>query len=78
MSASYLSDIIKRTTGDTANQYIKKHLIRLAKNRLVSGMNSSEVAYSLGFSYPQHFSRTFRRVTGETPTEYCEKRLKDK
>lgn len=75
MSPSYLSDVIKRTTGDTANQYIKRYVIRLAKNRLVAGMNSSEVAYSLGFDYPQHFARTFKRVTGETPTEYCESRL---
>ena len=69
MSSSYLSDVIKRTTGDTANQYIKKYVVQLAKNRLVSGMNSSEVAYSLGFDYPQHFARTFKRITGETPSQ---------
>lgn len=78
MSPSYLSDVIKRTTGETANRYIKSYVIQLAKNRLVSGMNSSEVAYSLGFDYPQHFSRTFKKMTGETPSEYCERRLKDK
>lgn len=76
MSSSYLSDVIRKTTGDTANRYIKQYVIQLAKNRLVSGMNSSEVAYSLGFDYPQHFSRTFKKVTGETPSEYCERRLK--
>lgn len=76
MSPSYLSDVIKRTTGDTANHYIKRYMIQLAKNRLVAGMNSSEVAYSLGYDYPQHFSRTFKKMTGETPTEYCERRSK--
>lgn len=75
MSSSYLSDVIKKTTGETANHYIKQYVIQLAKNRLVSGMNSSEVAYSLGFDYPQHFARTFKRVTGETPTQYSESRL---
>lgn len=75
MSPSYLSDVVKRTTGDTANQYIKRYVIQLAKNKLVAGMNSSEVAYSLGFDYPQHFSRTFKKMTGETPTEYCDRRL---
>lgn len=74
MSPSYLSDVIKRTTGETANHYIKQYVVQLAKNRLVSGMNSSEVAYSLGFDYPQHFSRTFKKITGETPTEYCDRR----
>ncbi len=78
MSASYLSDVIKRATGETANYHIKQYVVQLAKNRLVSGMNSSEVAYSLGFDYPQHFSRTFKKVTGETPSDYCERRLKEK
>lgn len=76
MSANYLSDVVKKTTGDTANHYIKMYVVRLARNRLMSGMNSSEVAYSLGFDYPQHFSRIFKKMTGETPTEYCEKRKK--
>ncbi len=74
MSATYLSDVVKKSTGDTANHYIKQYVIQLAKNRLVGGMNSSEVAYSLGFDYPQHFSRTFKKMTGETPSEYCERR----
>lgn len=77
MSPTYLSDVIKKSTGDTANHYIKHYVVRLAKNRLVSGMNSSEVAYSLGFDYPQHFSRTFKKITGETPTEYSERRTKE-
>lgn len=78
MSPNYLSDVIKRTTGDTTNHYIKRYMIQLAKNRLVSGMNSSEVAYSLGFDYPQHFARSFKKFTGETPTDYRERRLKKK
>ncbi|MDE6755011.1 MAG: helix-turn-helix domain-containing protein [Muribaculaceae bacterium] len=78
MSPNYLSDLIKKTTGDTANHYIKRFVIQLAKNRLVAGMTSSEVAYSLGFDYPQHFARMFKKMTGETPSQYCERRLKNK
>lgn len=77
MSASYLSDVVKRITGDTANHYIKRYVIQLAKNKLVSGLTTSEVAYSLGFDYPQHFTRTFKKMTGETPTQYCERRSKN-
>ncbi|MDE6026611.1 MAG: helix-turn-helix domain-containing protein, partial [Muribaculaceae bacterium] len=75
MSPSYLSDVIKRTTGETANRLIKNCVIRLAKNRLVSGMTSSEVAYSLGFDYPQHFARMFKKMTGETPSKYHKRRI---
>lgn len=70
MSPNYLSDVIKRTTGDTANRHIKRHVIQLAKNRLVAGGTSSEVAYSLGFDYPQHFARMFKKMTGQTPSAY--------
>ena len=78
MSPSYLSDVIKKTSGDTANHHIKRYMVQIAQNRLVSGMNSSEVAYSLGFDYPQHFSRTFKNITGLTPTQYLEQRTKSK
>lgn len=74
MSSNYLSDVIKRTSGNTASQYIKTYVVQLAKNRLMSGMNSSEVAYSLGFDYPQHFARMFKKITGQTPTQYCNSR----
>ncbi|MDE6497222.1 MAG: helix-turn-helix domain-containing protein [Muribaculaceae bacterium] len=78
MSPNYLSDVIRKTTGDTAARYIKQYVIQLAKNRLMSGMNSSEVAYSLGFEYPQHFSRTFKNMTGETPSHYQGRRVAGK
>lgn len=74
MSPNYLSDVLKRTTGDTATHYIKRYVVQLAKNRLMAGMNSSEVAYYLGFDYPQHFTRMFKKLTGQTPMEYCRDR----
>ncbi|MDE6265626.1 MAG: helix-turn-helix domain-containing protein [Paramuribaculum sp.] len=74
MSPNYLSDVLKRTTGDTATHYIKSYVVQLAKNRLMAGMNSSEVAYYLGFDYPQHFTRMFKKLTGQTPMEYCRDR----
>ncbi|MDE6753037.1 MAG: helix-turn-helix domain-containing protein [Muribaculaceae bacterium] len=76
MSASYLSDVIRKITGETAGNLIRQHIVQIAKNRLSSGMSSSEVAYSLGFEYPQHFARTFKKMTGQTPTQYiAEKNL---
>lgn len=74
MSPNYLSDLMKKTTGEPTAAYIKRYVIQLAKNRLASGMKSSEVAYSLGFDYPQHFARLFKNLEGITPSEYVRRR----
>lgn len=72
MSANYFGDMIKKTTGDTASAYIRQHIILLVKNELSAGKTVSQVAYELGFEYPQHLSRMFKKQTGRTPSEYCE------
>ena len=74
LSSSYLSDLIKRTTGINASKYIQRMVIQEAKNLLSSGQNISQTAYSLGFDYPQHFSRFFKREEGITPKEYIKHR----
>lgn len=70
MSPSYFSDMLKKTTGESAGNFIRNHIIRMAKNRLVATGNVSQVAYDLGFDYPQHFSRMFKNHTGITPKQY--------
>lgn len=70
MSPNYFSDMLKKSTGENASNFIRSHIVRLAKNKLMASGNISEVAYALGFEYPQHFSRMFKRYTGMTPTQY--------
>lgn len=71
LSTSYLSDLLKKETGINAQDYIHYHLIEEAKNILINTDNSiGEIAYSLGFEYPQYFSRLFKQKTGQTPIEY--------
>lgn len=70
MSPNYFSDMMKKTTGENAGSFIREHIVRLAKNRLMACGNVSQVAYDLGFEYPQHFTRMFKRHTGMTPTQY--------
>ncbi len=71
MSPNYFGDMKKTTTGDTASSYIRQYVIRHAKNELATGASIAQVAYTLGFEYPQHLSRMFKQQTGMTPSEYC-------
>lgn len=72
MSSNYFGDMIKKTTGDTASNYIRQYIIQRAKNELATGESIARVAYGLGFEYPQHLSRMFKKQTGMTPSDYCE------
>lgn len=74
LSPNYFGDVVKRTTCDTASNHIRRFVIRLAKNGLSAGESVAQVADRLGFEYPQHFSRMFRRQEGITPSEYSRKR----
>lgn len=71
LSPSYLSDLLKKETGMNAQEHIHYYLIEQAKNILLNSDHSvSEVAYSLGFDYPQYFSKLFKKRTGKTPVEF--------
>ena len=71
LSANYFGDMIRKQTGQTASEYIQNKLIERAKEALLgTDKTTSEIAYGLGFQYPQHLSRMFKRVTGYTPNEF--------
>lgn len=71
LSANYFGDLIKKETGKSAKEYIHTKIIDIAKNKAFnSDKTVNEIAYELGFKYPQHFTRLFKNVTGITPMEY--------
>lgn len=71
LSANYFGDLIKRETGRSAQEQIQSYVVGLAKERIYdTQMTVSEIAYELGFQYPQHFSRMFKKIVGQTPLEY--------
>jgi AraC-like DNA-binding protein len=71
LSAGYFGDLVKKETGKTAQEYIQSKLIDVAKERIFDQHKSvSQIAYDLGFKYPQHFSRFFKQHVGQTPNEY--------
>lgn len=71
LSPNYLGDLLKRETGKSALEHIQFKLIDAAKAKLYDETKSiTEIAYELGFKYPQHFTRMFKKETGYTPNEY--------
>ena len=74
MSTNYFSDVIKKMTGECAGHHIRQFVVQQIKNELASGLSVAEVAYKLGFEYPQHLSRMFKNETGMTPSAYIKSR----
>jgi YesN/AraC family two-component response regulator len=71
LSANYLGDLIRKETGKSAQEQIQLQMIGLAKEKIQDPRKSiSEIAYELGFKYPQHFTRMFKKSTGMSPNEY--------
>ncbi|RZK16256.1 MAG: AraC family transcriptional regulator, partial [Pedobacter sp.] len=70
-SSNYFGDLIKKETGKSAQEMIHFKIVELAKERLMDQSKPvGEVAYALGFKYPQHFTRLFKERMGMTPVEY--------
>ncbi|GAA5087557.1 helix-turn-helix domain-containing protein [Chryseobacterium ginsengisoli] len=71
LSANYFGDLIKRETGTSPQEYIQSKVINIAKEMIFDIDKSiSEIAYDLGFKYPQHFTRLFKQKVGVSPNIY--------
>ena len=71
VSPNYLSGLLKVLTGKSTQQHIHDKLIEKAKEKLsISELSISEIAYVLGFEYPQSFSKLFKSKTSLTPSEF--------
>lgn len=71
LSPNYFGDLIKRESGKSAQEYIQLKLMDFAKELISStSLTMSEISYELGFQYPQHFGRLFKKQIGITPNEY--------
>ncbi|MBO5592970.1 MAG: AraC family transcriptional regulator [Prevotella sp.] len=73
LSPSYFGDVVRSVTGDSPTQVIQHFLIDRAKSMMVSGLTVTQVADALGFEYPQHFTRFFKKHTGMQPSKYVVK-----
>jgi AraC-like DNA-binding protein len=71
LSSNYFGDLIKKETGISAQEFIQSKVIDEAKERIFNIDKSiSQIAYELGFKYPQHFTRLFKQKVGVSPMEY--------
>ncbi len=71
ISPKYLSDLLRKETGQSTQDHIHKYIIEEAKNKLLNSVESvSEIAYSLGFEYPQYFSKIFKKKTSLSPNAF--------
>ncbi|MEO1050023.1 MAG: helix-turn-helix domain-containing protein, partial [Bacteroidota bacterium] len=71
VTPNYLSDVIKFYSGKSALEHIHQHIVKVAKSLLTQKTSTiSEIAYQLGFEYPNYFSRLFRKITGVSPSHF--------
>lgn len=76
LSPSYFGDIIRDALGESPKDYIRGFIIMRAKNLILSGESIAQIAEELGFEYPQHFTRMFKKTTGKTPRQFLDERRK--
>ncbi|HEY8933931.1 MAG TPA: helix-turn-helix domain-containing protein [Cyclobacteriaceae bacterium] len=71
LSGNYFGDLVKKETGISALEYIQAKVIDLAKEKIFDrGKSISEIAFEMGYKYPQHFTRLFKQRVGMSPQEY--------
>lgn len=71
VSQRYLSDMLGSLTGQNTQQYIQSKMIEKAKELLsTSTLTIAQIAYQLGFEYPQSFNKLFRKKTNSSPLDF--------
>lgn len=70
LSPNYFGDLIKQMTDDTAGSIIRRFVMQQAQKLLISGVGITSTAEQLGFEYPQHFTRMFKKHFGVSPSQY--------
>ena len=71
LSSNYFGDMLKKETGKTPQEHIQDKVIEMAKEHIVETNETvSQIAYTLGFQYPHHLCRLFKKRVGCTPNEY--------
>ena len=70
LSPGYFGDIVRGALGESPKDYIRGFIIMRAKSLMLGGMSITQVSDALGFGYPNHFTRLFKQLTGQTPSQF--------
>ena len=77
LSPGYFGDIVRDALGESPKDYIRGFIVMRAKSLMLSGQSITQVSDVLGFEYPNHFTRLFKQLTGQTPSQsFAEQRKK--
>jgi AraC-like DNA-binding protein len=70
-SSFYFCKLFKKATGMNFTEFVSRTRIEKARNLLLNpNLRVSEIAYEVGFQSLTHFNRIFKKITGQSPTEY--------
>lgn len=70
-STFYFCKMFKKATGLNFTEYVSRVRIEKAKNLLLNpNLRVSEIAYEVGFQSLTHFNRVFKRLIGQSPSDY--------
>jgi AraC-like DNA-binding protein/ligand-binding sensor protein len=70
-STFYFCKMFKKVTGINFTDYVSRVRVENAKNLLLNpNLRISEIAYEVGFQSLTHFNRVFKKISGQSPTEY--------
>jgi len=76
LSTNYFGDLVRQMTDDTAGNIIRRYVMQQAQKLLISGTGIADTAEQLGYEYPQHFTRMFKKHFGESPSQYLSRKKK--
>ena len=75
LSPNYFGDLVRTKTGESASRYIRRFLMEKARNMLMEGRSVTETSDALGFEYPQHFTRMFKKEFGVAPSRIVKREI---
>jgi two-component system response regulator YesN len=76
VNSSYLSHVIPKELGIGFNELLNRIRVQRAKDLISAGASIKEASFLVGFSDQAYFTRVFKRIEGEVPRRFMDKKAK--